>query len=451
MIDVDYVAEGILVNGRRLPIVRMPWVTGTRLNYWIEDNLDSAGALEKVRRGIAASAENLKQAGVAHGDLQHGNILVEPAGTIRLVDYDGMFLPELRPLGTIESGHRNYQHPERLENYDSSLDTFSAFTIDLALDALKLNKNLWRKFNNDENILFTSDDFASPDSSELFALIEQMSPLADRARRLRLACASSLVDVPAILSGHASTTARPSRTSPRQARRALRIDAYDSAALFAHQGDEATVFGKITYARTLKTRYGQMMTLINIGDYKNAGFVIVGFEQATRELTAKFGPDLRKIWKANVSLTGLLTKYQSPDRAKPNPQIELHRAASLQILSNDQLRALKTSTTEVAAAPSTPSHPPKSPPTVQSRQAMSVDERIDSFFAPDYTGRNSPSSPSERAAPPPAAPTLMPVPHQGTPTPPTAPPPQQRPSQASPPTQRRPSLSERISAWWRKL
>ncbi|MFK0249507.1 hypothetical protein ACIQUM_32825 [Amycolatopsis azurea] len=446
LIDVDYVAEGILVNGRQLPIVRMPWVTGTRLNYWIEDNLYSASALEKVQRAIASATENMRQAGISHGDLQHGNILVESAGTIRLVDYDGMFLPEIRPLGTIESGHRNYQHPERVESYDSSLDIFSAFTIDLALDALKLNKGLWSKFNNDENILFTSDDFASPDSSDLLALLEQMSPLADRARRLRLACASSLGDVPAILSGHVSTAARPTRTTPRQARRALRIDALDTATLFAHQGDEATVFGKITYARTLRTRYGQMMTLINIGDYKNSGFIIVGFEKVTRELTTKFGSDLRKIWKANVSLTGLLTKYQSPDRDKPNPQIELHRAASLQILSSDQLRALKTSTMEGTALPVAPRHPPKSTPAVQPRRAISVDEQIDSFFAPEYNSHKTPSSPPKRATPPPAIPNPAPAPpRRVTPARPAPPP------QAPPPTQRRPSLTERISAWWRNL
>ncbi|RSN31739.1 hypothetical protein DL990_17380 [Amycolatopsis sp. WAC 01416] len=454
LIDVDYVAEGILVNGRRLPIVRMPWVTGTRLNYWIEDNLDTTGALEKVRRAIASATESMSQAGIAHGDLQHGNILVEPTGKISLVDYDGMFLPELRPLGTIESGHRNYQHPERVEDYNSSLDIFSAFAIDLAIDALKLNKTLWAKFSNGENILFTSDDFAFPDSSDLLARLEQMSPLADRARRLRIACAASLADVPTILAGQASTTTRSGRVTPRQVRRALSIDALDTATLFAHQGDEASVFGQITYIKVLKTRYGQRMTLINIGDYNNSGFIIVAFEKATNELIAKFGPDLKKIWKANVSLTGLLTKYQNPNRKKPNPQIEMQRAASLQILSSDQLRALKTSATEATAPPPVkPRHPAQSAPKIQPRRAMSVDERIDSFFAPKYTGHKNLSSPPKQAPPPPANPSPAPIPaRRVTPTPPTPPlPPPQPPLWAPPPTQRRPSLAERISAWWRNL
>jgi thiamine kinase-like enzyme len=37
----------------------------------------------------------LNRAGVAHGDLQHGNILVAN-GKPKLIDYDGMYVPALR-------------------------------------------------------------------------------------------------------------------------------------------------------------------------------------------------------------------------------------------------------------------------------------------------------------------------------------------------------------------
>src|SRR2546430_4647189 len=51
---------------------------------------------------------------VAHGDLQHGNILVR-GGSIQLVDYDGMWVPALKGRHATEIGHRAYQHPERSE------------------------------------------------------------------------------------------------------------------------------------------------------------------------------------------------------------------------------------------------------------------------------------------------------------------------------------------------
>ena len=39
---------------------------------------------------------------IAHGDLQHGNIIVQDDGTIRLVDYDGCYVPELAGLKSNE-------------------------------------------------------------------------------------------------------------------------------------------------------------------------------------------------------------------------------------------------------------------------------------------------------------------------------------------------------------
>ncbi|QLQ08322.1 MAG: hypothetical protein HZY76_21580 [Anaerolineae bacterium] len=53
---------------------------------------------------------NLQTHGIAHGDLQHGNVLVA-ADELRLIDYDGMYVPPLSGRESHEIGHRNYQHP----------------------------------------------------------------------------------------------------------------------------------------------------------------------------------------------------------------------------------------------------------------------------------------------------------------------------------------------------
>src|SRR5438034_11486371 len=66
---------------------------------------------------------------MAHGDLQHGNILVR-GGSIHLVDYDGMWVPALKGRHATETGHRAYQHPERSEqDYGQEIDRFSVLVI----------------------------------------------------------------------------------------------------------------------------------------------------------------------------------------------------------------------------------------------------------------------------------------------------------------------------------
>src|SRR5437667_53761 len=92
--------------------------------------------LEALRAKWVTLVRHLEAAQVAHGDLQHGNILVR-GGSIQLVDYDGMWVPALRGRKATELGHRAYQHPERSEqDYGQEIDRFSALVIYLSLPAL---------------------------------------------------------------------------------------------------------------------------------------------------------------------------------------------------------------------------------------------------------------------------------------------------------------------------
>jgi len=117
----------------------------------------------------------LRQAGIAHGDLQHGNIILEQ-GRLRLVDLDGLFVPAMSGWSSSELGHQHYQHPRRdAEFFDSSLDNFSALVIYLSLLALAERPSLWAE-HHDENLLFTKTDFIEPGSSSLFGKIKQLGP-----------------------------------------------------------------------------------------------------------------------------------------------------------------------------------------------------------------------------------------------------------------------------------
>jgi hypothetical protein len=162
LVDFTYLPEGILVRGQWYPVVRMEWVSGRQLHRYVEDNLGQGQILERLAaqwRGVVAG---LKGAHMAHGDLQHGNILVNGQG-IRLVDYDGLFIPALRGNPPGEVGHPNYQHPERIQKgyYEENADAFSALVIYLSLLSLRADPGLWT-FHNGENLIFLADDFKNP-------------------------------------------------------------------------------------------------------------------------------------------------------------------------------------------------------------------------------------------------------------------------------------------------
>ena len=78
----------------------------------------------------------LRAANIAHGDLQHGNVVVV-GDQLRLLDYDGMFVPALANKQSNECGHRNYQLPKRSRwDYGPHLDHFSAWVIYVSLVAV---------------------------------------------------------------------------------------------------------------------------------------------------------------------------------------------------------------------------------------------------------------------------------------------------------------------------
>jgi len=208
LVDFAYLAQGIRVRGQWYPIVRMEWIVGKQMHQYIEDHLRQGPVLERLAaqwRGIVAG---LRGAYTAHGDLQHGNVLVDSQGQIRLVDYDGWFLPALsgRPPG--EVGHPNYQHPKRLSGgyYTANTDAFSALVVYLSLLALRTDPSLWATFNNGENLLFKADDFIQPGQTPVWRLLQGSS--ATEVRRLTTALAgfchgpvTAVPDLEALLQG----------------------------------------------------------------------------------------------------------------------------------------------------------------------------------------------------------------------------------------------------------
>ena len=85
--------------------------------------------------------------------------MVQRDGNIRLVDYDGMFLPQFRGARSPELGHTNYQHPLRTaENYDASVDNFPSLVIYLSLLAIAADPGLW-SFYDEKNLILTRDDY----------------------------------------------------------------------------------------------------------------------------------------------------------------------------------------------------------------------------------------------------------------------------------------------------
>jgi hypothetical protein len=172
-VPTEYQPRGIHVGDDWFPVVKMAWSEATPLVPWIEANLWDTAALSYAATRFAELAASLRRAEVAHGDLQHGNVLVAPGGDLRLVDYDGMWVPELSGRQSNELGHRNYAHPQRTRaDFGPHLDAFPGWVVYTSLAALSIDPLLWGRLDGgDECLLFRAADFADPDRSDAFGCL----------------------------------------------------------------------------------------------------------------------------------------------------------------------------------------------------------------------------------------------------------------------------------------
>ncbi|MEW1722878.1 hypothetical protein [Streptomyces sp. NPDC093109] len=173
-VGVEYLPRGVLVTGHWYPALKMAWVEGTGLITWIDRNVRDAAAVLTTAERFAALVADLEKLGLAHGDLQHGNVLVAADGTLRLVDYDGMFVPALKGQGATENGHRNYQSPARTgSDFGPAMDRFSAWVIYLSLRAVATDPAIWDQLhdNQGEFLILKEDDFKEPRSSLSWSLL----------------------------------------------------------------------------------------------------------------------------------------------------------------------------------------------------------------------------------------------------------------------------------------
>lgn len=177
MVAFKYLDRGIRVRGRWYPALKMDWVEGLTLNQFIKENLDRPQVLQRLGQLWVSVARMLRDAGLAHCDLQHGNVLLVPGSktgslAIKLVDYDGMFVPALAGQRPNELGHPAYQHPQRLSEgcFNSEVDRFPLLVIYCAIRALIVGgRSLWDRYDNGDNLLFREQDLRNPHVSDLFA------------------------------------------------------------------------------------------------------------------------------------------------------------------------------------------------------------------------------------------------------------------------------------------
>ena len=200
--NCEYFERGIRVGGKWFPIVKMDWVKGQTLDTFINNHLNDPLSLRRLASKWRRVMQALRQADIAHGDLQHGNVLVDDTGEVQLVDYDAMYIPKLRSAESPEIGHPNYQHPQRSSlHYDVTIDNFSAHVIYISILGIAMEPALWHDFYNENNLILTRKDFEEPSQSRALCRLQQSSDqqvVGRLANYMQQFCLGTLESVPTL-------------------------------------------------------------------------------------------------------------------------------------------------------------------------------------------------------------------------------------------------------------
>lgn len=281
-VGFEYQPTGVLVNGKRYPIVKMNWVDGDTLGSFLEDNYSDGTRIERLRQQFTDVDRFLRSKGLAHGDLQNGNVLVK--SDLKLIDYDGVYVPTMAAGQGTELGHKHFQHPKRsAADFGPEMDRFSFIVIDLSLRAIAHNSKLFAKYSNGENIILTANDFIDPGNSAAFADLKAIPSLARDTSNLASICTASVKSVPTLedfLAGKnipAAAIIIPTPAAIKDAKKeAAYVGAYDVVdandfALVAKQvGNRVELVGRVTKVHMAKTKYGKPYCFVFFNDSRQS-------------------------------------------------------------------------------------------------------------------------------------------------------------------------------------
>lgn len=176
--EFQYIDKGINVEGHIYPTTRMRWIDGMTIKDYICQNRNSKKLLIALADNFLKMTQALHAQSLAHGDLQHGNILVNKNHQLYLVDYDSFYCPQLKGEADTVTGLADYQHPARISNKSVSekLDYFSELIIYLSILAIAEAPSLADKYKvaDADRLLFSKEDFVdiknAPIYKDIYAL-----------------------------------------------------------------------------------------------------------------------------------------------------------------------------------------------------------------------------------------------------------------------------------------
>jgi hypothetical protein len=365
-VEFAFTERGVAIDGSHLPVVRMQWVEGETLLGYVARHRSEPAALENLRRQLLAFAEESEARSYAHGDVQHRNLMVATNGELKLVDYDGMYVPTLRHLRAADAGHPHFQPPSRASNdFGPRMDRFPLAVIDLSLEAIAQLPALFDQFHRGENLILSRSDFLDPAASPVLNAIARVPALVPRVAAFSDICGLRANEMPSLrdfrIGPSPVQVSSPQRSSAGATGRQIYTSPFDVV-------DGMDYSRAATFVGRPVEMIGQVLKVLDLGD---KGLMVLRFGErynrvpsvaVTRSVFAAWSGSRAVSNRPWISVTGVLQTHRSGKYS--TVQVLVKEASDVELLANeDEARYRLGRITR--PAPSPPPHqaaPVTSPP-----------------------------------------------------------------------------------------
>ena len=187
--SVKYLEKEMFVDSNceneEFPVLLMDWIEGETMETYVAANYTDTHAMAMLCYRFCKMAAWLRSQSFAHGDIKPDNIMVRPDGTLKLVDYDGMFVPAMKGQKSPTIGTKDFSHPLRtIDDFDETIDDFALASIALSLKAISLNPSLLQTYGASDRLLFSAADYLDLSKSKTFTALQGL--LADEETKTLL-------------------------------------------------------------------------------------------------------------------------------------------------------------------------------------------------------------------------------------------------------------------------
>ncbi len=180
-VPYHYYDQELFIDGEEYPVLVMDWIEGETLGGAVQklllriENLWIKRKLNEITRKMISLFLDLLDLPIAHGDLKYDNIMVTD-GELKLIDYDGMYVPALFGQNAIELGSLGFQHPERDPTwFDQHTDDFSILIMTYSQILIMFRATEQEKMRINSQVLQVAD--LKLESSSVLNLYRYLSNL----------------------------------------------------------------------------------------------------------------------------------------------------------------------------------------------------------------------------------------------------------------------------------